>query len=115
MRYYTGNQTTSCSMRMTICCSRIITSLASVAQSLYVFSVIVCCPDPIFLVLFMKNAPFVFLQGNKFKRLKKAGRESEMDEHSGFSDGDGTGKKRSGKERVEYSLFGDHQGTRTRI
>uniref|UniRef100_A0A804Q3B0 Transcription elongation factor spt6 n=1 Tax=Zea mays TaxID=4577 RepID=A0A804Q3B0_MAIZE len=47
--------------------------------------------------------------GNKFKRLKKAGRESEMDEHSGFSDGDGTGKKRSGKERVEYSLFGDHQ------
>ncbi|CAD6271717.1 unnamed protein product [Miscanthus lutarioriparius] len=46
--------------------------------------------------------------GNKFKRLKKAGRESEMDEHSGFSDGDGTGKKRSGEERVEYSLFGDH-------
>ena len=38
-----------------------------------------------------------------------------MDERSGFSDGDGTGKKRSGKERVEYSLFGDHQGTRTRI
>jgi len=57
----------------------------------------------------MKNAPFVFLQGNKFKRLKKAGRESEMDERSGFSDDDGTGKKRSGKERVEYSLFGDHQ------
>ncbi|KAG0518636.1 hypothetical protein BDA96_09G193000 [Sorghum bicolor] len=49
--------------------------------------------------------------GNKFKRLKKAGRESEMDERSGFSDGDGTGKKRSGKERVEYSLFGDHQDT----
>lgn len=47
--------------------------------------------------------------GNKFKRLKKAGRESEMDERSGFSDDDGTGKKRSGKERVEYSLFGDHQ------
>ncbi|CAD6343409.1 unnamed protein product [Miscanthus lutarioriparius] len=49
--------------------------------------------------------------GNKFKRLKKAGRESEMDERSGFSDDDGTGKKRSGKERVEYSLFGDHQDT----
>ncbi|KAL6610566.1 hypothetical protein ACP70R_040535 [Stipagrostis hirtigluma subsp. patula] len=47
--------------------------------------------------------------GNKFKRLKKAGRESEMDGHTGFSDDDGTGVKRSGKERVEYSLFGDHQ------
>ncbi|XP_062180009.1 transcription elongation factor SPT6 homolog isoform X2 [Phragmites australis] len=47
--------------------------------------------------------------GNKFKRLKKAGRESEMDERSGYSDDDGTGKKRTGKERVEYSLFGDHQ------
>ncbi|KAG2618420.1 transcription elongation factor SPT6 homolog isoform X3 [Panicum virgatum] len=47
--------------------------------------------------------------GNKFKRLKKAGRESEMDEH-GLSDDDGTGKKRTGEERVEYSLFGDAQG-----
>ncbi|KAF8715916.1 hypothetical protein HU200_026878 [Digitaria exilis] len=46
--------------------------------------------------------------GNKFKRLKKAGRESEMDER-GLSDDDGTGKKRTGKERVEYSLFGDAQ------
>ncbi|KAK3138392.1 hypothetical protein QOZ80_5AG0368330 [Eleusine coracana subsp. coracana] len=44
--------------------------------------------------------------GNKFKRLKKAGRESEMDGRSGFSDDDGTGKKRTGKERVEFSLFG---------
>ncbi|CAN6341552.1 unnamed protein product, partial [Urochloa humidicola] len=46
--------------------------------------------------------------GNKFKRLKKAGKESEMDEH-GLSDDDGTGKRRTGKERVEYSLFGDAQ------
>ena len=37
-----------------------------------------------------------------------------MDERSGFSDDDGTGKKRSGKERVEYSLFGDHQGSAIR-
>jgi len=52
--------------------------------------------------------------GNKFKRLKKAGRESEMDER-GLSDDDGTGKKRTGKERVEYSLFGDAQGSCTAI
>ncbi|EEE64215.1 transcription elongation factor SPT6 homolog isoform X2 [Oryza sativa Japonica Group] len=47
--------------------------------------------------------------GNKFKRLKKAGRESEMDERSGFSDDDGSGKRRTAEERVQYSLFGDHQ------
>ncbi|XP_006654589.1 transcription elongation factor SPT6 homolog isoform X2 [Oryza brachyantha] len=49
--------------------------------------------------------------GNKFKRLKKAGRESEMDERSGFSDDDGSGKRRTAEERVQYSLFGDHQDT----
>ncbi|KAL5202102.1 hypothetical protein ABZP36_013054 [Zizania latifolia] len=47
--------------------------------------------------------------GNKFKRLKKAGKESEMDERSGFSDDDGSGKRRTAEERVQYSLFGDHQ------
>uniref|UniRef100_A0A0D9UXY2 Transcription elongation factor spt6 n=1 Tax=Leersia perrieri TaxID=77586 RepID=A0A0D9UXY2_9ORYZ len=47
--------------------------------------------------------------GNKFKRLKKAGRESEMDERSGFSDDDGSGKRRTAEERLQYSLFGDHQ------
>lgn len=46
--------------------------------------------------------------------MKKAGRESEMDER-GLSDDDGTGKKRTGKERVEYSLFGDAQGSCTAI
>ncbi|XP_066375652.1 transcription elongation factor SPT6 homolog [Miscanthus floridulus] len=37
--------------------------------------------------------------GNKFKHLKKAGKESEMDEHSVFSDDDGTGTKDSGNGR----------------
>jgi hypothetical protein len=35
-----------------------------------------------------------------------------MDDRSGFSDDDGTGKKRTGKERVEFSLFGGGSCTR---
>ncbi|KQK05622.1 transcription elongation factor SPT6-like isoform X2 [Brachypodium distachyon] len=45
---------------------------------------------------------------NKFKRLKKAGREFEMGDHSGFSDDDGSGKRHTDEEKVKYSLFGQH-------
>lgn len=61
--------------------------------------------------MFLNYGSSNLLQGNKFKRLKKAGRESEMDERSGFSDDDGSGKRRTAEERVQYSLFGDHQGS----
>ncbi|CAM0954847.1 unnamed protein product [Alopecurus aequalis] len=47
--------------------------------------------------------------GNKFKRLKKAGRESEMGEHSGFSDDNASGKRRTAEEKVQYSLFGNEE------
>ncbi|KAM3411347.1 hypothetical protein ACQJBY_003159 [Aegilops geniculata] len=46
---------------------------------------------------------------NKFKRLKKAGRESEMDGRSGFSDHDGAGKSRTAEETVRSSLFGNEE------
>jgi transcription elongation factor SPT6 len=65
-------------------------------------------------VLILTESWCLLVQGNKFKRLKKAGRESEMDEH-GLSDDDGTGQKRTGKDRLEYRLFGDAQGSCTRI
>ncbi|XP_014752863.1 transcription elongation factor SPT6 homolog isoform X3 [Brachypodium distachyon] len=47
------------------------------------------------------------MHGNKFKRLRKAGRESELDGPSGFSGVDGAGKKAIAEEKLEYSLFGD--------
>ncbi|KAG9449004.1 hypothetical protein H6P81_008969 [Aristolochia fimbriata] len=48
----------------------------------------------------------------KFKRLKKAGRDSEQD-HSGFSDDEEIGGSRSGRtaeEKLKRSLFGDDDG-----
>lgn len=53
-------------------------------------------------------------QGNKFKRLKKAGRSSEAGERSGFSDEDESDRNRAGgrtaEEKLKRSLFGDDEG-----
>jgi transcription elongation factor SPT6 len=65
-------------------------------------------------MLILTSAWCLLVQGNKFKRLKKAGRESEMDEHC-LLDDYGTGKKCTGKDRVEYSLFGNTQCSCTKI
>lgn len=53
-------------------------------------------------------------QGNKFKRLKKAGRSSEAGERSGFSDEDKSDRNRASghtaEEKLKRSLFGDDEG-----
>nr|DAD43000.1 TPA_asm: hypothetical protein HUJ06_001230 [Nelumbo nucifera] len=50
----------------------------------------------------------------KFKRLKKAGRDSEQDEPLGFSDDEGVDKSgrsgRTAEEKLKRSLFGDDEG-----
>lgn len=54
------------------------------------------------------------LQGSKFKRLKKAGRDNEMDEQSGFSDDEELDRNshggRTAEEKLKRSLFGDDEG-----
>ncbi|XXG50559.1 hypothetical protein AAC387_Pa02g4549 [Persea americana] len=51
----------------------------------------------------------------KFKRLKKAGRNSEQEERSGFSDEEEVDKsdrsRRTAEEKLKRSLFGDDEGT----
>jgi transcription elongation factor SPT6 len=64
-------------------------------------------PAQIFIMFPQEWTFSAYLQGNKFKRLKKAGRESEMGEHSGFSDDNASGKRRTAEEKVQYSLFGN--------
>lgn len=53
-------------------------------------------------------------QGSKFKRLKKAGRNSEMEERSGFSDDEESERadrgSRTAEEKLKRSLFGDDEG-----
>lgn len=55
------------------------------------------------------------LQGSKkFKRLKKAGRDNQQEERSGFFDGEEVGRGdrggRSAEEKLKRSLFGDDEG-----
>ncbi|CAL9765594.1 unnamed protein product [Musa acuminata subsp. burmannicoides] len=51
--------------------------------------------------------------GSKFKRLKKAGRDNEMDEQSGFSDDEELDRNshggRTAEEKLKRSLFGDDE------
>ncbi|XP_058105794.1 transcription elongation factor SPT6 homolog [Magnolia sinica] len=50
----------------------------------------------------------------KFKRLKKAGRDTEREEGSGFSDGEEIDRSghsaRTDEEKLKHSLFGDDEG-----
>ncbi|XP_020672293.1 transcription elongation factor SPT6 homolog isoform X1 [Dendrobium catenatum] len=52
--------------------------------------------------------------GSKFKRLKKAGRDSEAEERSGFSDDEESERAdrggRTAEEKLKRSLFGDDEG-----
>ncbi|XP_077219251.1 global transcription factor group B1 [Tasmannia lanceolata] len=54
------------------------------------------------------------LGANKFKRLKKAGRDTEQEERSGFSDEEEVDKSsrsgRTAEEKLKRSLFGDDEG-----
>ena len=54
-----------------------------------------------------------YQESKKFKRLKKAQRDT-AEEHSGFSDGeefDETGRRgRTAEEKLKRSLFGDDDG-----
>lgn len=58
--------------------------------------------------------PAKTLQGSKkFKRLKKAGRDNQQEERSGFFDGEEVGRGDRGgsaEEKLEHSLFGDDEG-----